>query len=223
MIKKIYVRQVVAVSFFLTLTLALGFVVFEPAIIRAVEDQFTITQTITAEIAFTTAAQNVTMNGSIAGITGGNAWGTTTSVVTTNNSTGFTMTIVASSSPAMQRVGGSGTISDYTPSTAGIPDFAFAVPSGSEFGYSVSASTTADLAQKFKDDGATCNTGSADTNGNQSCWYGLSTVATSTLVTTAETPSSGATSSYYFRTLVNAGFLAAGTYNATATLTAVIN
>ena len=216
MIKKIYVRQVVAVSFFLTLTLALGFVVFEPAIIRAVEDQFTITQTITAEIAFTTAAQNVTMNGSIAGITGGNAWGTTTSVVTTNNSTGFTMTIVASSSPAMQRVGGSGTISDYTPSTAGIPDFAFAVPSGSEFGYSVSASTTADLAQKFKDDGATCNTGSADTNG-------LSTVATSTLVTTAETPSSGATSSYYFRTLVNAGFLAAGTYNATATLTAVIN
>jgi len=224
MIKKINIQQAIAASFFLTLMLVFGFVVIEPTLIRAVEDQFIVTQSITAEIAFTTAANNVTMNGSIAGITGGTAYGTTTSIVTTNNNTGFTMTIIASSSPAMQGDATTDFISDYTPATTGIPDYAYSVPTGSEFGFSVSASTTANLAQKFLDNGSnTCNSGSADTNGSQTCWMGLSTTATSTLVTSAQTPSSGATSSVYFRTLVNSGFLAEDTYTATVTQTAVIN
>jgi hypothetical protein len=214
--------KAIATSLTLTLVLSFVFVWLEPELIRAVEDQFKITQVVTAEIAFTTAANDITMSGSIPGITGGTASGTTTVVVTTNNNTGYTMTITASSSPAMQGETQGGTISDYTPATAGVPDFTFSVPTGSEFGFSVSASTTADLAQKFLDNGTTCNTGALDTSVN-SCWMGLSTTATSTIVTTGETSASGSTSSLYFITRVNAGALAEDNYTATTTLTAVTN
>lgn len=227
MITKINFRQAIAASFFLTVTLALAFVVIEPTLSRAIEDQFTVTQTITSEISFLTNANNVTMSGSIAGVTGGTSYGTTTVVVSTNDSSGYTMTIKASSSPAMQANSQGGSISDYSPSTAGVPDYAFSAAGAGahKFGFSVSASTTADLAQKFKDNGSnTCNTGSSDTNGSGSCWMGLSTTATSTILTSGETTASGSTSSVYFIVSVgsNSG-LAEDTYVATATLTAVTN
>lgn len=225
MLKTINLRQAITASLFITLTLSFGFILAEPMVSQAIADEFTIKQTITAEITFTTPANDVVMNGSIAGITGGTSYGTTTSVVTTNNSTGFTMTINASLSPAMQGDSNSATIPNYTPSTGGIPDFTFTVPSSAEFGFSASASTTADLAQKFKDNGTnTCNTGSVDTGGSGSCWMELPTVATSTLVTTSASPTSGATSSYYFQLKVNNGTnQTSGDYTATSTLTAVTN
>ena len=227
MIRTINLRQAIAAGFFLTLTFALAFILVEPTMGRAIEDQFTVTQTITSEISFLTSANNVTMNGSIAGVTGGTSYGTTTVIVTTNDSAGYTMTIKASSSPAMQGDSQGGTISDYAPSVTGIPDYAFTAASAGahKFGFSVSASTTADLATKFKDNGSsTCNTGSADTSGSGSCWMGLSTTATSTMVTSGETTASGSTSSVYFIVSVgsNSG-LAEDTYVATATLTAVTN
>lgn len=201
-----------------------AFLFFEPTLGRAIEDQFTITQTITSEISFSTTASDVTMNSSIGGLTGGVSNGTTTVVVLTNDSAGYTMTIKASSSPAMQGNSQGGTISDYTSSSASIPDFSYSVPSSAEFGYSVSASTTADLAQKFLDNGSTCNTGSSDTSGAASCWFGLSTTATSTILRTSETSASGSTSSIYFKLTVNSGTaLPEDTYVATTTLTATTN
>lgn len=203
------------------------FLMAEPALIRgaSVEDQHTITQTINAEVSFVTAANDVTMNNTIGGVTGGFSYGTATVAVSTNDPLGFTMTIKASTTPAMKGNNIGDTISDYTPASAGVPDFAFVNPgSGAVFGYSVSASTTANLAQKFKDDTAACNTGSADTSGSASCWYGLSTTATTTVVTAATTSPSGATSSVYYKVYVAANAnKAAGTYTATTTLTATTN
>ncbi len=213
----------------LKLTLIAGLLVlllypgYEATIARAIEDQFTITQTITSEISFLTASNDVTMVGSIAGLTGGTSYGTSTHVVKTNDAAGFTETIKASSSPAMQGNTQGGTIADYTPAAPGIPDFAFSVPTGEEFSYSVSASTTGDLAAKFKDNGTTCNTGALDTSVS-SCWYGLSTVATSTMLRTSPTSNSGATSSIYFIVKVNSGSaLPEDTYTATTTITATTN
>ncbi len=221
-------RRAIATSVFLTLILSVGFAAVEPTLGRSAsaEDQFEIHQTITAEISFAAPASDVTMNGSIAGTTGGSAYGTTSVRVATNNNLGFTMTVQASSSPAMQREGGGDSINDYTPATAGIPDYTFSVPSGAEFGFTVSASTTGELAQKFKDDGfSTCNwSGGVDTSSSASCWMGLSTTATSTIVTTGATAASGATSTMVFRTFLNSGSgKASGTYTATTTLTATTN
>jgi hypothetical protein len=224
MFKKINLRQAIAASFFVTLTSIFGFAFFESNILRAIEDQFTITQTITSEISFVTATDDVTMSGTIAGLTGGVSYGSTTVRIFTNDNSGFTATVKASSSPAMQGNYQGGTIADYTPSTAGIPDFSYSVPTGAEFGFTIVASTTADMAQKFKDNGAVCNTGSSDTGTSASCWMGLSTTATSTLVTSTYTAASGATSTIVFRTTVNSGSsLPEDTYTATTTITAVTN
>lgn len=196
---------------------------------QSATDQFVVSQTIGSEISFLTGASDITLS-TIGGITGGDSEGSTAVRVYTNDSAGFTMTIISSSSPAMQGATQGGTIADYTPATAGVPDFSFAstAPSGqAEFGYTVSASTTSFLAQKFLDSGAACNTGSADTNGKTSCWYNLaSTTATSTMVTTSESAVSGATSTFFFRTHVPANpspSLPEDIYYATSTLTATIN
>jgi hypothetical protein len=173
-------------------------------------------------ISFATTAANVTMTPALGGITGGTSHGTTTVAVYTNSSAGYAMTIKASSSPAMQGNTQGDTIADYTPGTAGIPDFTYSVPSSEEFGYTVSASTTSDLAQKFLDNGSTCNTGSSDTNTVASCWYGLSTTATSTIVRNSATSASGSTSSVVFKLTINPNsFVIEDTYTATTTFTAV--
>lgn len=207
----------------LNMTLAVMFTLYEPTIGRAIEDQFIVTQTITSEISFATTAADVTMTPTLGGVTGGTSKGTTTVIVLTNDANGYTMTVKASSSPAMRGDTQGGSIADYT-SVPGVPDFAYSVPTGAEFGYTVSASTTSDLAQKFLDDTSACNTGSADTSGSASCWYGLSTVATTTIVRTTETAASGSTSTMTFSLTINAGSgLPEDTYTATATLTAVTN
>jgi hypothetical protein len=219
------VKDIVSLSVLAMLGVGVGFISLEPSIGSAVEDQFTITQSILGELAFATPATDVTMNGSIAGITGGTSTGGTQVVVYTNDSSGYTMTIKASSSPAMQGISQGGTIADYTSASASIPDYSFSVPTGDEFGYTISASTTADLAQKFKDNGSnTCNTGSADTTGFSTCWFGLSTTATSTIVRSTATAASGSTSTLYFQLRVNANSsLPEDTYRATTTLTATTN
>ncbi len=224
--RKINVRQSIATSFFITLTLAFGFGIIEPAITRAIEDQFTITQTITSEISFVTTTNDVVMSGSIAGLTGGVAYGSTTVRIFTNDNAGFTATIKASSSPAMQGNSQGGSIADYTPAVAGIPDYAYSVPTGEEFGFTVSGSSTSYMAQKFLDNASNaCNfSGGSDTGSSATCWMGLSTVATSTLVSSTFTAASGATSTFVFRTTVNSGSsLPEDTYVATTTITATTN
>jgi hypothetical protein len=204
------------------------YVIFEPIVGSAASDQFTISQTVTSEVAFLTATNDVTMNGSIAGLTGGTATGQTQVRVVTNDNSGYSMTIEASSSPAMQGDTTSGEIPDYTPSTPGTPDYAFSVAANTaEFGYTVSASTTSDLAQKFKDNGSTaCGTGSSDTNGSATCWYNLATTTTTLVNRTTYTPSSGATTTIYFKTQIQSNpspIVPEDTYTATTTLTAVTN
>lgn len=202
----------------------------EPTVSRSqTEDrsQFTISQDIGAEISFLTPASNITM-ASIAGLTGGVATGTTFVRVLTNDIDGFTMTIEASSTPAMQGETQGGTIPNYTPATAGSPDYGFSVPANTaEFGYTISATTSSDLAQKFLDDGAgNCNTSTNDTNGAATCWYSLFTTATSVINRTTATESSGATSTLFFKTHVSSNPVPAldqDTYTATATLTATVN
>lgn len=215
-------REIAALTVIASLFLAVLVPVLEPQLANAVEDQFTVSQSVTSEITFLTPATDVTL-ASIPGLTGGTSSGETQVVVSTNSATGYTMTIKASNTPAMVGNVLGGTIADYTPTSSSIPDFAFSVPSSAEFAYSVSASTTSDLAQKFKDNGSTCNTGSSDTSGSSSCWFGLSTTATSTITRSTATAASGATTTIYFQLKINPGTVTQDTYVATTTLTATAN
>ena len=220
-------RSTLVAGFVLVAFLAM-YVFLEPTVIRSQAfDQFSISQSVPAEISFVGTGADVTMDTAIPGLTGGTANGATQVRVYTNNNTGYTMTIAASGTPAMQGNTQGGSIPNYTNATAGIPDFSHSVGANTgEFAYTVSASTTSDLAQKFLDDTAACNTGSADTSGSSSCWYGLSSSATSTILRTTATTASGATTTFFFRTQITsnpAPSIAEDTYTATTTLTATAN
>jgi hypothetical protein len=218
-----------AIAALLTTVLCLGsFFLFEPYVAHGIVDTFTVRQQITGEISFKTAPNDVTMSPALQGITGGTSYGTSTVAITTNNPTGYYMTIAFSTSTAMQGELVSTDIANYTPATPGTPDYNFSVPAGSaEFGYTVDAVTTpGDIDPLFKDNGSACNTGAGTVVGK--CWYGTTTATNAVRIInrSSATPGTGATSTVVFRVGVGANpvpALQTGFYTATATLTALTN
>ncbi len=201
-----------------------SFFILEPKVSRAIVDVHKITQSVTAEISFLAVPTDVVMSPPLAGVTGGTAAGTSTVRVLTNNDTGYNMTLSFSSTTAMGRNSGGGSIPNYSPTAAGVPDYTFASEVFGQFGYTVLASTTSDLATSFKDDGADCNTGSGDVSNK--CWLNPSTTAKTIINRTTATSGSGATTSLAFRVHIPSSPVPAiqeGTYVATATLTALVN
>jgi hypothetical protein len=197
------------------------FLLSEPTVSRAVTDTFTVRQQITDEISFLVSAADVTMAGTIAGITGGNATGSTYSVVQTNNATGYTMDIAFSGNPAMRgETTGNAAIVNY--GTTSEPTYDFYLGSTSAvFGYTVSASSSTDLDPSFLDDGVACNTGSGTTS--NTCWKGASTT-NFRIINRATAANTGATTTIQFRVFVPnnpSPALDEDFYTATATLTAL--
>jgi hypothetical protein len=159
------------------------------------------------------ATSNVIMSPAIGGVTGGTSNGQTSFTVTTDNPAGYTATIKASSTPAMQSP--LDVIADYEPAGAN-PDFAFTVPAtSSAFGFSPEG---ADIDERFKDDGANCNTGSSDTA--DACWAGLSTSDQIFAKRTSNNLPNGTQTTLKFRvTSGSAHVQTAGMYVATSTVT----
>ncbi len=211
----------------LTLTVLFAtFLVLEPTVGRSATDTFEVTQTITDETSFVLSANDVTMSPqNIAGLTGGRASGTTTVRVRTNNATGFNMTIAFSSTTAMTRDGGGGTIRNYNPATINVPDYTFGSEVYGQFAYTVIASTSNDLDTSFRDNGAgAC----AASTGNlaSTCWLNPSTTAKQVILTSAASQTSGSTTTIAFRVDVPSNpvpSIPEGVYTATATLTATNN
>jgi hypothetical protein len=206
------------------------FIILEPAMTFSAitaTSQFTISQTVNAEVSFLTPATNVTLTPSLGGVTGGTANGSTQVVVLTNDHLGYQMTLQASSSVGMiGNFNSANSIPVIVPATPNVPNFSFntVAANGAAFAYSIEASTTADLSQIFKDNGATCNTGSGDTIG--SCWLNASTTAVQIVNRSSATTGSGATTTLKFRVIIGANPTPAipdDTYVATTTLTATAN
>lgn len=202
---------------------------FEPTVGRAVTSNphdFLVQQTITDEISFLVEAADVTMVGSIQGLTGGYATGTTYAVVQTNDPDGYSMTLSFSTTTAMQGEATTGVINNYTPATPSTADFNWidnSTGGAAEFGYSVSASTTSDIDPTFQDNGASCGAGGADNI--LKCWLNPSTTA-ETIINRATAAATGATTTLRFKVAVPSApspSLPADLYTATGTLTATNN
>lgn len=216
----------------LTLAIALLFMVLEPKISRAITDDFTVTQVISGAISFQTLANDVSMVGTLDGLTGGTSYGTTTVRVRTNNSSGYNMTIQFASTTAMLKDDGGGAIDNYRYSTdtSAYPAGFDATTANSQFGFTVNASNTADISDVFTHSGTDCGTGNNGSFTPGNCWRGASstdeTFETELINTTSPTPASGSTSSVQFRITIPSNPTPAvpnGTYVATATLTALDN
>lgn len=213
----------------LTLVLIVGsFFFFEPNVSQALDGTpFTIKQTISDEISFLVQASNVVASGTINGMTGGTANGSTFAVVKTNKATGYNMTIAFTNNGTNNAMkgdmsGGDDVIMDY-PASGSEPTFLFSTASSAAvFAYTVSASSTLDLDPSFKDDGSSCNAGSSDAADR--CWMEPQT--TPYTIINRTTAADGATTSIAFRVHVPNNptpSVPAGTYTATATLTALNN
>lgn len=161
------------------------------------------------------SAGDVIMSPELPGLTGGTSNGSTTFTVITDSPSGYSLTIEAENSPAMQN--GPYSIADYN---AGVdPDPAFLVSGGAaSFGFTPEG---VDVVQKFLDDNAgTCNSGSY--NNTLTCWDGLSTTAVSIAEGAGSNHPIGATTTVRFRVGIgNGAGVIAGTYVATSTVTAL--
>lgn len=159
-----------------------------------------------------TGAQAVVMSPSIPGVSGGTANGSTTVTVTTDSPSGYSLSIEASQSPAMQKNGDS--IADYVPAGAD-PDSAFTTDAtDSHFGYTLEGS---DIPSRFR--GAGCN-GGADLL--LTCWDGLSTSQETIARSTDPNHPNGTDTTISFRVGIGSSVVQVpGTYTATTTLTAV--
>ena len=200
---------------------------FEPAVVmsQGPEQEFTITQTVDEEIAFTADPNDVTMDTTLTGLTGGTSNGTTTFSVATNSSTGYSVDIrfevgggdrvlVYNDDPSIGFTNISGTQDDLVP------------PGSNEaalFGYSLVGDN---VVATFGDDGSTCDSSTTGTGG--ACFFMQSTPTSNETIITSSSPTdgSGNENSIVFRAVVGQDpdpGLPAGTYTATATLTANIN
>ena len=224
MIKKI--TNITCKAGVMTLALLMTFTAVEPAVSfgASAQSQFTISQTTTTEISFSTFASNVTLSPSLGGITGGTANGQTQVVVTTNDIIGYNMTIQASTSLGMQ---GTASSTNYIPAySTTTPDYNFVLPANTaRFGYTVNASTTGDVVQFFRNNGTICNQSGGTSNGSN-CWIGATTTAVTIVNRNLPTQAPGATTTLYFRVGIAANPIPAipnDTYVATSTLTATAN
>lgn len=208
-----------------------SFAIFEPVVTLgqdATSAPFTVTQTIGAEISFQNQPDDVTMDSSIGGIGGGDAYGTSTFNVTTNNTTGYEVRLAFEDTVAMQGDGGISTdIDNYTPGAQ--PNYDLPVPGAGEslFAYTVQNETTpADLDPSFEDNGSdTCGGGGTNFTPGK-CWFNKAdaTAEEPIILSSAGTATTGATSSLVFYVAVGSGSsLENGTYTATGTLTAYLN
>ncbi len=194
-----------------------SFLILEPAVTLGATDSFTVTQTITGEIAFTTTATDITMTPDIAGITGGYSSGTTTVAVSTNDPDGYTLTMAFASSTAMVHQNGIDEIPNFGNGTV---VRIFSVTTG-QAGFAFTASST-NVVSALRDSGAACGSGNPSID---TCWI-MPVDATSgyTLVDrSSATPAEGESTQIAFRVGVGANpspALPLGVYTATATLTA---
>lgn len=107
---------------------------------------------------------SVTLLPAIKSTTGGQGNGSASIVVITDNPGGYSLSIKASTDPALQ--GSVGSFSNYNSATPGVPDFDWSiVPTDSRFGFTPEG---AHIDQKYKDDGTVCGVGSVDSL--DKCW-----------------------------------------------------
>lgn len=185
---------------------------------------FSVHQTITDETSFLVNPTNVNMTGSINGISGGNATGTTSFVVISNNATGYYVDIAffnnGTTEAMIGNINADEAIRDYGGDTGGEPSYTFAASTSAQLAYTVSSNTTSDTDQSFKSNGTTaCNTGTTSAGGIN-CWKSPATTAFR-IVNRANAAVSGATTTIQFKINVPSGATPVPTaqaYTATATL-----
>ena len=227
----ITMREIIAGTLIIALALYFAFVtVVEPTVSRGqVSETFITSLTVTDQIAFQVSPADITMSGPLSGLTGGTSNGQTYFAISSNNASGYNVTLTASSSN-MEGINAAGNIPFLVASSSGAEptyDFDSTVQAVNTagFGYTIEASSSLDLDQSFQNDGDNnCNAGSTQTT--DKCWAKASTTAFTVVNRSTSTPSGGIGTDVKFRVVIQpnpAPAIPNDTYRATTTLTATEN
>lgn len=200
---------------------------FEPMVVLGQDSRdFTVSQEIDEEIAFVADPNDVVMDTTLGGLTGGTANGTTTFSVATNSPSGYTITISFDTNGSDQAM-------TYNPdpenffitnlSGSAVDDLT--EPSANQaalFAYSIVGNN---VTSTLADDGSVCDSGTTGTGG--ACFFMQGTASSPETIIDSSDPTSGSgnENSVVFRTVVGQDpdpALPTGSYTATATLTAAV-
>ncbi|MFA6424302.1 MAG: hypothetical protein WCV83_03260 [Candidatus Magasanikbacteria bacterium] len=166
-----------------------------------------------------TIPTSITLLPNIGGLTGGIAYGISTTSVLTNNNAGYTLSIQASTSPAMKSINDE--ISDYVTLLAFTPDYLWSVaPTTSGFGFTPEG---IDIKDKYRDVGGVCGGDGGSDNPN-TCWDYFTTAPKD--ISTSQIPNDPILTETLIRLQVESGnqnSLNSGIYTANITVTAVVN
>jgi hypothetical protein len=191
-------------------------------------DEFSISQVVTDETAFLVQPSDVTTSGSISGVTGGNASGTTEFSVISNNSTGYYVNITFENNGTSQTMIGDldadESIVDYEGDIGSEPSYGYTTSASAQFAYTVTSDTPTDTAQSFLNNSSACNQSGGSQNGATKatkCWK-EPMVTPFEIVNRSNAAVTGATSTLEFDITIPSNPVpvpTAQTYTATATLT----
>lgn len=208
----ILIKKTFSFSLATLLIAALTFAIVEPATTEAVTatDNVVITLNVTSGVSITSPA-DASMSVAL-GVSQNTAVGTTTWNVKTNSSSGYTLTVQATSTPAMSS--GSNSILDYQ---TGTPNTWTATSGFAYFGYSAYGT---DTPTGTWGTGSTCSTGGPNTISTTLKYKGLTTSGVQVSTRASTTTTSGVDTTVCYAVEQNGSYIPSGTYTATVTATA---
>ncbi|MCK5022167.1 MAG: hypothetical protein KAR54_02890 [Candidatus Pacebacteria bacterium] len=187
-----------------------GFALFEPSRVMAVTDEVVVSQTVTSGITIS-SPDDITLTA--LSLTQNSAVGSTTWTVITNNQAGYTLSVKASSSPALVDSTTSESFTDYTSSGKE----AWSVSDAYEFGWSAFGD---DVTGHGTDTNCVATT---DVPSSTLLWEGFNGTADIQMgSSTSETIQAGTDTTLCVATEQDTVFAPSGTYAATLTATAVV-
>lgn len=185
--------------------------IFETANAATATDNVIVTLDVTTGITISNGA-DVTMVPNI-GVVSDGSIGSSSWVVKTNATNGYTLAVKASSSPAL--VSGINSFADYTEASLGVPEPWSISVGAKEFGFSAYGTDTATGTW-----GTSVSCGAAGVPAGSQNYVGFQTSDKTIATRATVTPTAGVTTNICFAAAQNGVYAASGTYTAIITATA---
>lgn len=209
------IKKSLSIALVATLATAGLFALIEPSTASALTatTSVVVTLNVTSGVSITANSPTASMSQSL-GVAAASAVGTSTFTVNTNSATGYTLTVQATSTPAMNSTTTVNSILDYQ---TGAPNSWVATSGQAYFGYSAFGT---DVATSTWGTGSSCSGSSANATSTTLKYKGFTTSPFQIASRSATTSFSGVTSTVCYAVEQNNFYIPAGTYQATITATA---
>jgi len=210
-----FLKQTLALTVAAAFIAFSGFSMIEPSTVAADSSTFDANLTVDEEIALTVNGTPISMDN--LGLSSDLSDGKATLNVETSSKNGYTLTLAASSSPALTHDSTSDSFEDYTPATADSAESWSTDSNSYQFGYGAYGN---DVASDFTSSG-NC-TDSDPTSGNEK-YEETNTTAETIASNATSTDTSGVDTTLCVAAAQNSANAPSGNYTATLTATATVN